>query len=136
MRNNNTKSVRGYDLNAESSQFRIADCAISNLTQLDAECETSKVRGPTVKVQAECGMTNAECGIPDFGFEPPQRAEISARHVRTCVPSNVLGFKVRAGLRPLTYIALSAMQEGLIAPNSIAVRTQDHDCLEGSWARQ
>jgi hypothetical protein len=28
------------------------------------------------------------------------------------------------------------MQEGVISPNSIAGRTQDHDCLGGSWARQ
>ncbi len=48
----------------------------------------------------------------------------------------VLGVEVRAGFRPLTYIARSAMPEGLIAPNSLAGRTQDHDGLGGSWARQ
>jgi len=102
----------------------------------NAECGMCSVRGARCKVQTKCGMTNAECGIPDFGFEPPQRAEISARYVRTCVLSNRLGFEFRAGLRPLTYMARRATKEGEFFPASIAGGTHDHDCLGRCWARQ
>jgi hypothetical protein len=108
-----------------------ANCGMRN-----AECGMCSVRGARCKVQTKCGMTNAECGIPDFGFEPPQRAEISAMYVRTCVLSNRLGFEFRAGLRPLTYMARRATKEGEFFPASIAGGTHDHDCLGRCWARQ